>query len=166
MKRIEQGVLLAGLLAFMLAGCSSTGDVERANSSLSSEIDSSIPAAASTPATPAMPATGATGTSASGSMASGDSGQTSGSAPSSASIAPNSTVTSIEVVQRPAGASGAGTVAGAAVGGATGATSGDRVYRITLRMDDGQTQVVTQEWAPTFSTGDRVRISGSGAIQR
>jgi outer membrane lipoprotein SlyB len=163
MKRIEQGVLLAGLLAFMLAGCSSTGDVERANSSLSSEIDSSIPAAASTPATPA---TGATGTSASGSMASGDSGQTSGSAPSSASIAPNSTVTSIEVVQRPAGASGAGTVAGAAVGGATGATSGDRVYRITLRMDDGQTQVVTQEWAPTFSTGDRVRISGSGAIQR
>jgi outer membrane lipoprotein SlyB len=163
MKRIEQGVLLAGLLAFMLAGCSSTDDVERANSSLSSEVDSSIPATASTPASPAA---GATGTSASGSMASGDSGQTGGSAPGSASIAPNSTVTSIEVVQRPAGATGAGTVAGAAVGGTTGATGGDRVYRITLRMDDGQTQVVTQEWAPTFSTGDRVRISASGAIQR
>jgi outer membrane lipoprotein SlyB len=153
MKRIEQGVLLAGLLAFMLAGCSSTDDVERANSSVSSEMDSSMPAAAS--ATPAAPAMGATGTSASGS------------APGSASIGPNSTVTSIEVVQRQAGATGAGTVAGAAVGGATGAaTSGDRVYRITLRTDDGQTQVITQEWAPTFSTGDRVRISASGAIER
>lgn len=162
MKRIEQGVLLAGLLAIMLAACSSTGgDVERANSSLSSEIDSSIPTAAATPATP--PA-GAAGTSAGGATASSDSGQA-GSAPVSASIAPNSTVTSIEVVHRQGGATGAGTVAGAAVGGAAAAT-GERVYRITLRMDEGQTQVVTQEWAPTFSTGDRVRISGSGAIQR
>ena len=41
----------------------------------------------------------------------------------------------------------------------------DRVYRITLRTDDGRTQVITQEWAPTFSTGDRVRIN-SGVIQR
>jgi outer membrane lipoprotein SlyB len=43
--------------------------------------------------------------------------------------------------------------------------TGDRVYRITLRTDEGRTQVITQEWVPTFSTGDRVRVS-SGAIQR
>jgi hypothetical protein len=32
-------------------------------------------------------------------------------------------------------------------------------------MDDGTTRVVTQEWAPTFRTGDRVQMSG-GTIQR
>jgi outer membrane lipoprotein SlyB len=41
----------------------------------------------------------------------------------------------------------------------------DRLYRITLRTDDGRTQVITQEWAPTFATGDRVRLV-SGSIQR
>jgi len=43
--------------------------------------------------------------------------------------------------------------------------SSDRLYRITLRTDDGHTQIVTQEWAPTFATGDRVRLV-SGSIQR
>jgi outer membrane lipoprotein SlyB len=41
----------------------------------------------------------------------------------------------------------------------------DRVYRVTLRMDDGSTQVVTQETTPDFRSGDRVNHSG-GAIQR
>jgi len=43
--------------------------------------------------------------------------------------------------------------------------SSDRVYRITLRMDDGSTQVITQETEPEFHSGDRVSITG-GAIQR
>jgi outer membrane lipoprotein SlyB len=43
--------------------------------------------------------------------------------------------------------------------------SSDQVYRVTLRMDDGSTQVITQETAPDFRSGDRVSISG-GAIQR
>jgi outer membrane lipoprotein SlyB len=76
---------------------------------------------------------------------------------------------SIEQVARPAGGiSGAGSVAGAAVGssgsGATGSSS-DRVYRITLRQDDGSTQVITQETTPDFRSGDRVNLSG-GTIQR
>jgi outer membrane lipoprotein SlyB len=41
----------------------------------------------------------------------------------------------------------------------------DRVYRITLRMDDGSTQVVTQDTTPDFRSGDRVNLSG-GAIRR
>jgi outer membrane lipoprotein SlyB len=60
-------------------------------------------------------------------------------------------------------------VAGAAVGssgsGATGSSAPDRVYRITLRQDDGSTQVITQETTPDFRSGDRVNLSG-GAIQR
>jgi outer membrane lipoprotein SlyB len=41
----------------------------------------------------------------------------------------------------------------------------DRVYRITQRMDDGRTRVITQESTPTFSTGDRVRMA-EGTVQR
>jgi outer membrane lipoprotein SlyB len=40
----------------------------------------------------------------------------------------------------------------------------DRVYRVTLRMDDGSTQVVTQESTPDFRSGDRVSMN-SGAIR-
>jgi outer membrane lipoprotein SlyB len=32
-------------------------------------------------------------------------------------------------------------------------------------MDDGSSRVITQEWAPAFRTGDRVRVE-SGAIVR
>jgi outer membrane lipoprotein SlyB len=75
-------------------------------------------------------------------------------------------VAAIEVVPRQsASASGAGSVGAAAVGGSGGssASASDRVYRITLHMDDGSTQVVTQETTPDFRTGDRVSLSG-GAI--
>ncbi|QYF94179.1 hypothetical protein KY495_02810 [Massilia sp. PAMC28688] len=88
--------------------------------------------------------------------------------------APNSTVTSIEVVPRhssgaatAAGATaGQGAVGGSSTAGTTGASvTGDRSYRITLRMDDGRTQVITQDWAPAFGTGERVRMI-DGVIRR
>jgi len=75
----------------------------------------------------------------------------------------------IEVVPRPGEASttGAGTGAagtgamGSSSTGATGSpTTSDRVYRVTLRMDDGSTQVVTQETTPDFRGGDRVNVTG------
>lgn len=168
MKRIEQSLLLAGLLAMALAGCSSTGTGSMASTSdmgvsqgggagaLNSTSDSGTAASASD-----------TGTSyGSASTASTASGQSGTSAAATAPAIPNSTVTSIEVVQRQPGAATSGSTAVGGTGaGATGSSTGDRVYRITLRMDDGSTQVVTQEWAPVFSTGDRVRTI-SGAIQR
>jgi outer membrane lipoprotein SlyB len=52
---------------------------------------------------------------------------------------------------------------GSSSGGTTG-SSPDRVYRVTLRMDDGSTQVVTQQTTPDFRTGDRVGLAG-GVIQ-
>jgi outer membrane lipoprotein SlyB len=80
-------------------------------------------------------------------------------------------VAAIEVVPRQsASSSSAGAVGAAAVGGSGGSTSSsgtgaDRVYRVTLHMDDGSTQVVTQETTPDFRTGDRVNLSG-GAIAK
>jgi outer membrane lipoprotein SlyB len=61
---------------------------------------------------------------------------------------------------------GAGSTGAAAVGGSSAgsASSSDRVYRISMRMDDGNTQVVTQETTPDFRSGDRVNLSG-GVIQ-
>jgi outer membrane lipoprotein SlyB len=60
------------------------------------------------------------------------------------------------------GESGAMGSSGAA--GATG-SSANSSYRVTLRMDDGSTQVVTQDATPEFRSGDRVSLSG-GVIQR
>jgi outer membrane lipoprotein SlyB len=34
------------------------------------------------------------------------------------------------------------------------------MYRITLRMDDGTTRVITQDKMPAFRTGDRVSMTG------
>jgi outer membrane lipoprotein SlyB len=62
------------------------------------------------------------------------------------------------------GSVGAAAVGGSGAGGATGSSSSDRVYRVTLRMDDGSTQVVTQETTPDFRSGDRVNLIG-GVLQ-
>jgi outer membrane lipoprotein SlyB len=57
---------------------------------------------------------------------------------------------------------------GAAVGGSssgtTGSSSSDKIYRVTLRMDDGSTRVVTQETTPGYRSGDRINLTG-GVIQ-
>lgn len=122
--------------------------------------------ASGSPDTMASGATGSTGAMDAGTATTTDP-QSTGSQASTAGAmgaAPNSVVTMIEVVPRSGAATGAGSMAGAAVGGST-AASGDRVYRITLRMDDGSTRVVTQESAPSFRSGDRVHLSG-GEIQR
>jgi outer membrane lipoprotein SlyB len=63
-----------------------------------------------------------------------------------------------------AGTTGAAAVGGSGASGTTGSSSADRVYRVTIRMDDGSTQVITQETTPDFRSGDRVNLA-SGAIQ-
>jgi outer membrane lipoprotein SlyB len=86
---------------------------------------------------------------------------------------PNATVAAIEVLPRSSssateGNAGASAMTsnsvGSSAGGATGSSSADRIYRVTLRMDDGSTQVVTQQTTPDFRTGDRVSLAG-GMIQ-
>lgn len=161
MKRIAHSVLAAGLAALALGACTTSamrGDQARTPAATDSEYGS-------TPDVSGGAA--AMGGSASGTAAAGT--ETTGVGQSGAMAStPNSTVTNIEVIPRQGGtAGGAGTVAGAAVGGSTstgGSMTSDRVYRITLRMDDGTTQMITQESTPAFSAGDRVRVAGGAVV--
>ena len=107
--------------------------------------------------TGAMGATGASG--AAGTSASGQEQLPQrASTPPAASTTPNSTVISIEPLASSAGSSGSG------ASGSSG-TSSEQAYRITLRMDDGSTQVVSQSSTPTYRSGDRVNLN-SGVISR
>lgn len=182
MKRKEQSVLLAGLLAFGLAACTTErmGSTESATVAVPAGEAQAPSDAYGMPVTRGSTAVGASGTAGATGTASTQAQPATDPAAQgmdqtpadtrTAAAAPNSVVTLIEVVPRQAGAASAaaGTMAGAAVGGtgAAGTTAtSDRVYRITLQMDDGTTRVVTQEWAPTFRSGDRVNLTG-GEIQR
>lgn len=161
MKRIQQGVWLAGLLA--LAACTSTGtdmaSTDSASHSSGSSGDTGSRISDSRTAGTATGGTGNTGSSTAGMASDTTASDGSGSMQASGS---NSTVTSVEVLPRQSDSSGA---VGSSSGATATTTASDRLYRITLRMDDGQTQVITQDWAPAVSSGDRVRVV-SGAIQR
>jgi hypothetical protein len=147
MHRQRTSLLIAGALVLSLSACSSTpvaGD--------------------STPATP-----GSAGASAYSPDSGASGGNPSAIASTSAATAsgkvaatPNSRVTLIETVPRQTSAADA---AGSSGSGATGSSGADNVYRITVVTDEGATQVITQDWAPTFRNGDRVRLQ-DGAIQR
>jgi hypothetical protein len=54
---------------------------------------------------------------------------------------------------------------GSGSSGTTASSGGESSYRVMLRMDDGSTQVVTQDTPPTFRSGDRVSLAG-GAIKQ
>jgi outer membrane lipoprotein SlyB len=60
-------------------------------------------------------------------------------------------------------ASAMGATGAAAAGGAMGAPT-DKVYRVTLRMDDGSSQMLVEESMPGYKIGDRVRYS-NGAVR-
>jgi outer membrane lipoprotein SlyB len=65
----------------------------------------------------------------------------------------------------------AATIAGAAGGAMAGRAienntqSGQQVYRISLRMDDGSVQNLVQESTPSLRIGDRVRVV-NGVVER
>jgi hypothetical protein len=180
MKRLQQNALLVGLVALALGACSST------RSDMASQ-STSPPPMASEPAAPAtassQPADASTQPAAS-SMAGGTSmpgttpGATAGVSmpdqtgytPSPATAAANSIVTLIEVLPRqqanmPGSDTSGSSTSGSGAGGSTAAGGSDKVYRVTLHMDDGSTRVITQEVMPTFRAGDRVRLE-NGMVLR
>jgi hypothetical protein len=106
-----------------------------------------------------MGSTGATGTSAN----SGQDMTTPSSSPMATSTMPNSTVISIEPMGSASGSTESGSSGTSGSAGATGAQQ--QAYRVTLRMDDGSTQVVSQATPPTYRSGDRVSLGG-GVISR
>jgi hypothetical protein len=58
----------------------------------------------------------------------------------------------------------AGTMGAAAAGGSIGAPT-DKVYRVTVRLDDGSTQMVVLDSMPSYKIGDRVRYN-NGMVER
>nr|AGU10770.1 hypothetical protein [uncultured organism] len=58
---------------------------------------------------------------------------------------------------------GVGVVGAAAVGGSTGMAT-DKVYRVTVRMDDGNNQMVVVDSMPSYKIGDRVRYSNGTVV--
>jgi hypothetical protein len=157
MNRKQHNVVLAGLLALALAGCSST----RGGSS-ADEMGGAGSTGSGMTSSGGTAGTAGTAGAEGGSMASPTT-QSQGAAGTATmpGMMPNAVVTSIEAMPRQS--------AGAAVGGSgttgtTGSSMGeDKMYRITLRMDDGTTRVVMQDKAPTFRMGDRVNMT-DGAI--
>ncbi|MBV6320174.1 hypothetical protein [Duganella violaceipulchra] len=57
---------------------------------------------------------------------------------------------------------GVGAAGAAAAGGSVGLPT-DKVYRVTVRMDDGSNQMVVVDSMPSYKTGDRVRYN-NGAL--
>ena len=162
MNRTQHSVLLASLLAFALAGCGST---KGSGDDTASTAGATASGAGSMPTRSADTGTGGTAAATgSGSMAAQTQSpaqppqaQPPGAMPADTAAmpagTPNAIVMSIEPMPRQGAVGGSGTA------GATGSSMGeDKVYRITLRMDDGTTRVVTQEKAPTYRTGDRVNM--------
>lgn len=57
-----------------------------------------------------------------------------------------------------------GAVGAAAAGGSISGSPTDKVYRVTVRLDDGSTQMVVLESQPGYKIGDRIRYS-NGSVQ-
>lgn len=153
MNRKQQSVVLAGLLAVALAmsGCKGTRSSEDAGETGGSTLGSSTSSGGQAGASSAM-----------GSGTASSAGQPQAGATSMPNSMPNSTVLAIEPVPKSAAATGA---VGSSTAGTTGSSGAGEAYRITVRMDDGSTQVLTQDTIPDFRSGDRVHVE-SGVIHR
>jgi len=132
---------ISGLLMLALSACSSDSTLSNSTdigsrSGNSASGDMNAPAAA--PATAAMPATPATPQISYG------------------------TVQAIDPMARQE--VGVGALGAAAVGGGMDAPT-DKVYRVTVKMDDGGSQMVVVDTMPSYKTGDRVRYS-NGMLQQ
>jgi len=172
MKQTHQSVAMAGLLAVALAisGCAAMrGEASPGESSSGSSSSGASGASGSTGTSDygagSSGTSGSSGASGSGtsSMQDDGSGSASTAGAAAASAAPNSTVLAIEVLPASSGITEGDSSMGSS--GAAGATGSSQSYRVTVRMDDGSTQVVTHGTTPDFRSGDRVNVTG-GAIQR
>ena len=188
MKQSHQCVAMAGLLAVVLAitGCAAKGGAgdlySEATSSRSDEVASSrgdvdrhVDPVVTSPAITSATA----GTS--GSQGATDSGSARmqderGDQPAAAARtpAPNGTVLSIAPAPAPApapalapnGVSKRDASMGASgTAGTSGSGGASQSYRVTVRMDDGITEVITYTGTPDFRRGERINVA-DGAILR
>lgn len=166
---------VAVLCMAALAGCASDRMSDSSSSANTGYTAPGTTATSSTAGTgsPSSTGTGETGSSTAGtgtgtgsmgttgSMGSsgspGTMGSTASAGDTSAAQTSYGTVQAIDQMQRQD--VGAGAVGAAAAGGTLGGSPTDRVYRVTVRMDDGSSQLVVVDSMPGYKIGDRVRYN-------
>jgi hypothetical protein len=168
---------IAALCMLAVAGCAADRSSSSSSDSgmSSSSYPSSSGSASSSGASGSMANTtgsGATGTSGSSPSMAGSGTASTGSSPTTGSSygsgaqsgtsASSSAQTSYGVVQAIDQMQrqdvGVGAVGAAAAGGSAGLPT-DKVYRVTVRMDDGTSQMVVVDSMPSYKIGDRVRYN-------
>ena len=153
--RSKTTLLLTGMTCALLAACHSSDNASlaRSNSGETYAAPAGTTPQSSTP--PSTTASTATDTGMSGDMA-GQSGMNISSA----------TVQSIETVPRSMDQSSADMQSGTSgTAGSTSGATGNMLYRVTLRLDDGTTRTFMQNTQPAFQIGDRVSVQ-KGVMQR
>ena len=153
--RSKTTLLLTGMTCALLAACHSTENARlaRNNSGETYAAPAGTTPQSSTPAS--TTASTATDTGMSGDMA-GQSGMNISSA----------TVQSIETVPRSMDQGSADMQSGTSgTAGSTSGATGNMLYRVTLRLDDGTTRTFMQNTQPAFQIGDRVSVQ-KGVMQR
>lgn len=161
----KYNTVLAGLMCIALGACGTTersamnppttgeGYSETAGASTDSSGSSSDTSGS-------MGASGSSTGSSAGTSGGGAMGQ-------SATMSSYGVVQAVEMIPR-SQAAGSGAYSGSNQSGGSGTAtgaSGDMVYRLTLRLDDGTVRSVTQESQPSIQAGDRVRLA-NGIMQR
>ncbi|PHV07621.1 hypothetical protein CSQ96_10605 [Janthinobacterium sp. BJB412] len=142
---------------FLLAVSACSTDSTRSNtSSTDSAMDGS------TPNSSASSSTGAADQSRAGKQAARSTTGPATSAQSGSVATAYGAVQAIDQMQRQD--ISAGTMGAAAAGGSIGAPT-DKVYRVTVRLDDGSTQMVVLDSMPGYKIGDRVRYN-NGVLER
>ena len=149
--RSKTTLLLTGMTCALLAACHSSDNASLARSN----SGETYAAPAGTTPQSSTTASTATDTGMSGDMA-GQSGMNISSA----------TVQSIETVPRSMDQSSADMQSGTSgTAGSTSGATGNMLYRVTLRLDDGTTRTFMQNTQPAFQIGDRVSVQ-KGVMQR
>ncbi|MES2164427.1 MAG: hypothetical protein V4476_25005 [Pseudomonadota bacterium] len=139
------------LFILALAACAS----DRTSEPSASSSTSSYPSDGSNPGTTSSttPSSNANQSSTTGTMTNSGSGMTSSSPSAQTSYG---VVQAIDQMQRQD--VGVGAAGAAAAGGSVGLPT-DKVYRVTVRMDDGSNQMVVVDSMPSYKIGDRVRYN-------
>ncbi|MET0323540.1 MAG: hypothetical protein ABW069_22710 [Duganella sp.] len=162
MNRTISDRWLAALCVVAVAGCASEpwGDKAADNSGYRAPdtTQSSQPSQSSSSAMPPAPSSGSSGSTAPWSSASGSG--TAASGMGSTAMASYGVVQAIDQMQRQDLGMATGTVGAAAAGGTA---DGAPVYRVSVRMDDGSSQMIVVDAMPPYKVGDRVRYS-DGAL--
>ena len=175
MKQSHQGVAMAGLLAVVLAitGFATTGGAgDMYSDAMSSrtddvasrgDVDRIVTSSAIT--SDIAGTSGSKGATDSGSAGMQDERGDQPAAAATRTPAPNGTVLSIAAAAQSDVSKNDASMGASGTADASGSSGAGQACRVTVRMDDGGTQVITYPGTPDFRIGERINVTG-GAIRR